>query len=156
LLNREKCVFNIALVDFLGHRVSSVGIALLQSRVSAVEQFPQLKTMKQLMSFLGMLNFYRRFLPGAAKVLKPLTDSLKGSKATAAAVEWTEEKTAAFESAKQLLARAACLAHPEPQAQLCLAVDASDSHIGGVLQQASRLGFQTLAFFFKEARQHSG
>jgi cleavage and polyadenylation specificity factor subunit 1 len=150
LLNREKCVFNTVVVEFLGHRVTSTGIAPLQSRVAVVEQFPQPKTMKQLMSFLGMLNFYRRFLPGAAKVLKPLTDSLKGSKAAGAAVEWTEEKTAAFESAKQLLARAACLAHPEPHAQLCLAVDASDSHIGGVLQQASRLGFQPLAFFSKK------
>jgi cleavage and polyadenylation specificity factor subunit 1 len=150
LLNREKCVFNTAVVEFLGHRVTSAGIAPLQSRVAAVEQFPQPKTMKQLMSFLGMLNFYRRFLPGAAKVLKPLTDSLKGSQAAAAAVEWTGEKAAAFEAAKQLLARAACLAHPEPHAQLCLAVDASDSHIGGVLQQASRLGFQPLAFFSKK------
>jgi cleavage and polyadenylation specificity factor subunit 1 len=91
--------------------------------------------MKQLMSFLGMLNFYRRFLPGAAKVLKPLTDFLKGSTEAAAAVEWTDEKTAAFEAAKQLLSQVACLTHPEPHVQLCLEVDASDSHIGGVLQQ---------------------
>jgi hypothetical protein len=75
--------------------------------------------------------------------------SLKGA-AAAAAVEWTEEKRAAFEAAKQLLADVACLAHPEPQSQLCLAVDASDSHIGGVLQQSSPLGWQPLAFFSKK------
>jgi hypothetical protein len=112
--------------------------------VAAVMQFPQPKTNKQLLSFLGMLNFYRRLLPKAVMVLKPLTDSLRGAAATAA-VEWTEEKNAAFEAAKRLLAGAACLAHPEPQSQLCLAVDASDSHIGGVLQQSSSLGWHLIS-----------
>jgi RNase H-like domain found in reverse transcriptase/Reverse transcriptase (RNA-dependent DNA polymerase)/Integrase zinc binding domain len=149
LLNREKCVFGQPVVEFLGHRVSAAGVAPLQSKVQAVQEFPQPHTVKQLMTFLGMLNFYRRFLPQAAKVLKPLTDCLKGASA-AAAVSWTDERVAAFEAAKQLLGRAACLAHPDRNAQLAVAVDASDSHIGAVLQQSSTRGFQPLAFFSKK------
>jgi hypothetical protein len=59
LLNREKCVFAEPVVDFLGHQVSQAGITPLQSRVEAVRNFPKPVNNKQLMSFLGMLNFYR-------------------------------------------------------------------------------------------------
>jgi Reverse transcriptase (RNA-dependent DNA polymerase) len=104
-----------SVVEFLGHRVSAAGVAPLQSKVQAVEQFPQPQSIKQLMTFLGMLNFYRRFLPQAAKVLKPLTDCLKGA-TVATAVSWTDKRVAAFEAAKQLLGRAACLAHPDQKA----------------------------------------
>jgi cleavage and polyadenylation specificity factor subunit 1 len=107
--------------------------------VAAVRDFPEPKNNRQLMSFLGMLNFYRRFLPRAAKVLKPLTDSLKGGRAQP--VQWTDEKKAAFVAAKQLLTDATCLAHPRAGAEIQLAVDASNTHIGAVLQQASERGF---------------
>jgi hypothetical protein len=148
LLNRSKCIFQQPVVDFLGHRVTAAGIAPLQSRVAAVRDFPEPKNNRQLMSFLGMLNFYRRFLPRAAKLLKPLTDSLKGGMAQP--VQWTDEKKAAFVAAKQLLTDATCLAHPRADAEIQLAVDASNTHIGAVLQQASERGFQPLAFFSKK------
>jgi transposase InsO family protein len=150
LLNREKCVFAEPVVDFLGHQVSQAGIAPLQSRVEAVRNFPKPASNKQLMSFLGMLNFYRRFLPRAAQVLKPLTDVLRGGAAAAAAVTWSEAMDSAFEAAKKMLADAACLAHPEPHAQLSLAVDASNTHIGAVLQQDKGRGEQPLAFFSRK------
>jgi cleavage and polyadenylation specificity factor subunit 1 len=153
LLNREKCVFAEPVVDFLGHQVSQAGIAPLKSRVEAIASFPKPVTVKQLMSFLGMLNFYRRFLPQAAMVLKPLTDFMRGGAAASAAVEWSEGMDNAFEAAKKLLAEAACLAHPEPHAQLYVAVDASDTHIGAVLQQRSGKGDQPLAFFSKKLDQ---
>jgi RNase H-like domain found in reverse transcriptase len=149
LLNCEKCVFAAPVVEFLGNQVSQAGIAPLQSKVEAVTEFPQPSTCKQLMTFLGMLNFYRRFLPGAAKVLMPLTDSLKGVAATAV-ITWSAAMLSAFGEAKRLLARATCLAHPDEQAQLSVAVDASDSHIGAVLLQSSGRGLQPLAFFSRK------
>jgi cleavage and polyadenylation specificity factor subunit 1 len=148
VLNSGKCVFAVPVVDFLGHRVTAAGISPLQNRVQAVKEFPPPKTVKQMLSFLGMINFYRRFLPRAAQILKPLTDSLRGGQA--AAVEWTPAMREAFEAAKQMLCQAACLAHPDMAAQLSLAVDASDSHIGAVLQQSSPLGPQPLAFFSRK------
>jgi Reverse transcriptase (RNA-dependent DNA polymerase) len=100
-LKGNKCVFAIAVVEFLGHQVTAAGISPLQKRVEAVEKFPLPGTNKQLLSFLGMINFYRRFLPQAARVLKPLTDSLRGGKA--AAVEWTEPMRQSFTAAKKML-----------------------------------------------------
>jgi propanediol utilization protein len=68
-------------------------------------------------------------------VLKPLIGSLKGG--IAQPVQWTDEKRAAFVAAKQLLTDATCLAHLRADAEIQLVVDASNTHIGAVLQQSS-------------------
>ncbi len=84
--------------------------------------------------FLGMINFYRRFLPKCAQILKPLTDLLKGGAKT---LEWIVSAQEAFQNAKRLLAAAVPLQHPAPNAELSSATDASNTHIGGVMQKKS-------------------
>jgi hypothetical protein len=61
-------------MDFLGHLITAEGAALVQKHVAAIQEFPRLQ------SFLGLVNFYRRFIPAAAQILLPLTEALKGSK----------------------------------------------------------------------------
>ena len=129
----EKCQFGVPSVDYLGHHVAAAGVSLLPSSVAAVKNFPQLVSTKQLMSFLGMLNFYWRVIPGAARMLKPLTDALKGKPQKE--LMWTEEMKASFSRSKEALCHMATLAHPDPAARVFLAVDASDTHVGAVLQQ---------------------
>ncbi len=75
VINFEKCTFAVPEVDFLGHRVSASGFAPLPSRVAAIQKYPRPAMVKQLLAFLGVFNFYRRFVPAAAKILRPLTDS---------------------------------------------------------------------------------
>ena len=146
VLNGEKCVLGVSEVTYLGHEVSADGIKPLADRVEAVQTFPRPNTVKQLQVYLGMINFYRRFIPGAARVLKPMTDALRGSKRSA--LDWTAEMEQSFSSSKQGLASAVQLAHPNPAAELVLAVDASDTHVGAVLQQrAGPRGLQPLGFF---------
>jgi hypothetical protein len=72
---------------------------------------------------------------------------LKGSPKV---LDWSLEAATAFEASKKALISAVPLSHPAPGAQLSLAVDASDSHIGGVLQQHVEKGCQPLAFFSKK------
>jgi hypothetical protein len=103
--------------------------------------------MKQLQCFLGMVNFYRRFLPSCAQILKPLTDLLKGG---AKMLEWTVSAQEAFQRAKRLLAAAVPLQHPAPNAELSLATDASDTHIEGVMQQKSGDHWRPLGFFSRK------
>jgi cleavage and polyadenylation specificity factor subunit 1 len=149
VLNEKKCLFAVQALDFLGHRVSAAGIAPLESRVAAVKNFPQPKTIRQLQSFLGMVNFYRRFIPGAARVLRPLTDALKGGQKKQ--VEWKQEMQEAFVQIKAALCSSTLLAHPDSSKAIHLAMDASDSHGGGaVLQQEEASGPQPLAFFSKK------
>ena len=93
-----------------------------------------------------MLNLYRKFLLGAAGVLAPLTDALRGPGKTLA---WSPALDLAFLHAKGLLAAVSELVHPSPGAQLSLAVDSSDSHVGAVLQQLLDGSWAPLAFFSK-------
>lgn len=147
VINPAKCVFAQAAVDFLGHRVSAGGIAPLSRQIAAIEEFPAPDGVKALQRFLGLINYYRRFLPGIAGTLKPLTDALKGSPKT---LEWSEDRQAAFLAAKAALASAVPLHHPDPAASLSLATDASATHIGGVLQQAHSDSPVPLAFFSRK------
>ncbi len=71
--------------------------------------------MKQLQQFLGLVNFYRRFLPVIARTLQPLTDALKGAPKS---LEWPPAAAATFGAAKEALAAAVPLAHPAPNAVL--------------------------------------
>jgi len=98
-----------------------------------------------------MLNFYRRFIPGAAK-MQALIHDLLGAKKGAAAINWTEEAQQAFENTKQSLTQTTLLAHPRANTELALFTDASDHNIGAVLQQYQD-GWDPLAFFFKKLSQ---
>ena len=110
-------MFAAAAVEFLGHRVDQDGVRPLQRHVQAISDSPSPQDVKQLQQFLGMVNFYRRFLPGIARMLQPLTDALKGTLKT---LEWLP--AAAFGAAKATLAAAVperralfhnrCLGHP--------------------------------------------
>ena len=135
VLHLEKCVFFASSVDFLGQHVTAEGIRPLETRVAAIEAHPQPATKSQMMSFLGMLNFYRRYLRGAASILKPLTDATRGAGGKHSKLVWTKEMAVAFTAAKAALREATHLAHPHQEAELSLTVDASNHHVGVALQQ---------------------
>ncbi len=113
VINGEKCEFAVGEVQFFGHHVTEEGIRRLLDRVAAVQNHPKPSTVKQLQAFLEVVNFYRRYVPAAAKILRPLTDSLKGGLKATAAVVWTPEMKRAFADDKAALCRTALLAHPQ-------------------------------------------
>ena len=147
VINRAKCVFGARELKFLGHRGMSEGIRPLEEKVGAVQQFQQPKRVKSLQRFLGMLNFYRRFLPGIASVLRPLTDALVGAPKH---LVWTEKMMSSFVEAKTRLARATLLVHPRCCAQLCLRTDASEKAIAGALHQVIEGQERPLAYFSRQ------
>ena len=87
VLKTEKCEFGWPAVEFLGHQISCKGAAPLKRHVAAISKFPAPTTVKELQAFLGLVNFYRRFLPSIARTLIPLTDFLKGGKAGSSMAE---------------------------------------------------------------------
>ena len=115
--------------------------------MAAIQQFPPPSAIQQLQRFLGMLNFYWRFLPGIAGILKPLTNCLVGNPKL---LSWSSLHLQAFNKAKAALAAAVPLHHPADNADLSLYTDASNTHIGGVLRQSSSTGLQPLAFFSRK------
>ena len=134
-------------IQFLGHLVSATGCSPLGKHTTAVSEFPVSADKPTLQRFLGMINFYRKFLQGAARVLAPLTDALKGPGKT---LTWTPVLKAAFRHAKDLLIRVPELTHPRPSAPISIAIDLSDSHVGAVLQQRIHDAWAPLAFFSRK------
>jgi cleavage and polyadenylation specificity factor subunit 1 len=150
LINPAKCVFKASEVIFLGYKVSAEGSLPLDKRVAHLQDCPP-KTISQLRRFLGMLNFYRRYLPQAAVTQAPVHDVISGPRVKGShPIAWTPELHKAFKQCKESLSRATLLAHPDPSAQLALVTDASTTAMGTVLQQRVNSAWQPLASFSKK------
>lgn len=131
-INPAKCELGVPSLVYLGHVVNSDGIKPSPEKVCAVMATETPLTTKGLRRFLGIVNFYHRFVPNAAAVMAPLNELLKGR---AKDVAWTDETRKAFEDTKSALARATLLHHPSATSRLVLTVDASDVAIGGSLNE---------------------
>ena len=144
VVQRPKCVLGKSSLEFLGYQVDTTGISPLKDRVAAIEQTTPPTSIKELQRFLGMVGYYRRFLPNAATHLFHLFEALKGKPKT---LEWTADCQKSFEATKAALATATLLHHPRQGAPLALTTDASNVAIGGVLEQRGPNGWEPLAFW---------
>lgn len=150
VINTPKCVFGASEVSFLSCKVSANGVEPTHDRIQAIEDFPVPKTVKELRRFLGMINYYRRFLPKAAEVQAPLHALLTGSVKASHPVNISGKTLEAFNACKESLSKAALLAHPDPEAKLSLVTNASDTAIGAVLQKQKHNTWEPLAFFSRK------
>lgn len=151
LINVRKCVFGQREITFLGFTISDQGTRPLDTKIEAIRDFPPPKTVNGLRRFLGILNFYRRFIPHAAEEQAPLHDLLAGPKVKGShPISWTPELLQVFASCKASIVRCTLLAHPVMNAPLALVTDASNSALGAVLQQLVDEVWQPLAFFSKK------
>lgn len=151
VINETKCHFGKEQVNFLGHVVTSGAIKPSPIKVEAIDNFTKPITRKDLRRFIGMLNFYRRFLPNAAQIQLPLQLLLGPCiKNDRTKIDWTDEANSAFENCKSMLRQATMLAHPAPSALLAIMSDASDIGIGASLQQHIDGNWQPLGFFSRK------
>ncbi|BHF70846.1 hypothetical protein SprV_0401389900 [Sparganum proliferum] len=148
VLNPFKCVFGVPSLEFIGHLVDSHSIRPLPAKVADIRDFPPPTSQRQLKRFLGMVNFYRRFLPNCADTILPLTGLFSGSKRT---FELTPAALTSFEQVKALLADATLLSHFHAATPISLMVDASNVAVGAKLSKAetrySRFGRELLAAY---------
>ncbi|PIK40396.1 pol polyprotein [Apostichopus japonicus] len=150
VINPAKCQYGATSLDFLGHRVDAGGIRPLPEKVKAIHDFPAPTTVRELREYLGLLNFYRRFIPRCSELLQPLTDLLSGKKPKTAPVVLNDSASQAFRNSKTELANATLLVHPDHTKPLSLVVDASDTGVGGALQQYQNGCWHAIAFFSKK------
>ena len=135
-IGMSKCQFNMKSIEFLGYVIDEFGISPSERKIRAILDFPIPKTAAQVKRFLGMGNYYNRFIKNLASKQKPLNKYLSMSKSESKkTIELTEEEIESFNNVRDALADAARLAHPDKSATLILHVDASGSGYGGVLQQ---------------------
>jgi len=149
VINAAKCQFGMSTIDFLGHRISCHGATPLPDKVQAIRSFPKPTTVKGLQEFLGMVNYYHRFVPRAANIMRPLFAATAGK---AKMVEWLPEMETAFEAVKETLAAATMLVHPKEDAPTAITVDASSVAVGAVLEQLTQGEWKPLAFFSRQLR----
>ena len=145
----DKCIFGTSSIDFLGHVIDESGIQPSASKVDAIRRFPTPCTVKEVQKFVGMINFYHRFIPFTARLLKPLYAVSSGK---SKCFKWDDEQQNAFEAAKVALINATILHHPAPGAPLILSTDASSTAVGAVLEQEVDGATQPLAFFSRKLR----
>ena len=158
-ISLKKCLFGVATLDFVGYRVDSSGIKPLPKKLEAITGFPTPEKPKQLLGFLGAVNYYRRALPKvngktAAETLQPLYDiATKKIPGKTFTQIWKENNMqSTFEAAKEMLKQACELAHPDVSAPIALTTDASKSAIGGVLEQFSDGMWQPLGFWSRHLK----
>ena len=155
-----KCVFGVDKLEFLGWAVSRTGISPLPKKVEAIRAFPAPRTQKDLLGFLGALNYYRRCLPSIegkkpADILQPLyTAATKKIPGKTFKTMWEEENLAThFQKAKDMLAMACTLTYPDPAAPIALTTDSSGHSIGGVLEQFEAGIWRPLGFWSRNLPQ---
>lgn len=125
-------------VEFLVYTVSGAGIQPTDNKVKALHDAPQPKYKKELRAFLVALNFYNRFLSGAAHALEPLCRLLDENSSW----KWTKREAEAFHQAKQQLRSRTVLTQYSVQKPLLLACDASPYRLGAVLSHVEDNGYE--------------
>ena len=130
-LKPKKCDLLQREVVFLGHLVNGDGIQTNPALVRDIAKRTAPRTLRELQAFLGLCNYYRRFVPGYARVAEPLNRLL----AKKAKFEWGAPQQEAFEELKQCLTDSPTLAYPQAEGTFILDTDASDVSIGAVLSQ---------------------
>jgi len=149
-LQPKKCCFMRKSVEFLGHILDSSGLRPNPDRVKAIKDRPKPSTLKGLRSFLGSINFYRRFFQGYAKIAAPLTDLTKGGGKSSSKLEWNAEADAAYERIVEMLTTAPCLRYPEDGLKYHLTTDASSVALGGVLEIEDKDGVRHPVGYFSQ------
>ena len=151
-VNPLKCQIGVEELEFLGHHISAKGIAPTEDKVSALTNYKRPEKLKGLRRFLGMANFYRRFLPNGASLLMPLYGLVSRNQVKKGnpLLDWKECEIESFNNAKMALKQSTMLAFPNPAEPLIIAADASNTAVGGTLYQLINGDKKPLGFFSKK------
>ncbi|PNX73285.1 retrotransposon-related protein [Trifolium pratense] len=130
-----KCEFWLKEVNFLGHVISSGGIAVDPAKVDAVLQWKTPESVTEIRSFLGLAGYYRRFIEGFSKLALPLTQLTRKGQAFV----WDVQCETSFQELKKKLTSAPVLILPNPSESFVVYCDASKLGLGGVLMQKGQV-----------------
>ncbi|GJP35290.1 hypothetical protein CLOM_g19797 [Closterium sp. NIES-68] len=145
----SKCDFLKQELEFLGHVVSTEGVKINPRKIKTIQEWKPPTNLKELQSFLGFVNYVRRFIPNMAGLSAPLTDRLKDHDC----FWWGEKQQAAFDQLKIALTSPPVLRISDPNRPYEVVTDASDIAIGAVLLQDFGDGLQPVAY---ESRKLQG
>ena len=128
-LKIEKCEWSMDSISYLGYIIDANGIHPSSEKIAAISGAPAPKNVKELQSYLGLLNFYRKFLPNASTLLEPLNSLLRNDKEWV----WGSEQASAFKKSKEILTSDSVLVHFDPKYPIVVTADSSSYGVGAVL-----------------------
>ena len=137
----SKCVFGVQKVEYLGHIISSEGLRVDPQKVQAVMEWPVPKNKQHVQSFLGLINYYRKFIKGCSLIGKPLSELAKN-----VPFHWGDTQEKAFLLLKEALCSAPVLKTFDPKLPIFVTTDASQYAIGAVLEQEDSKKRKPVAF----------
>ena len=127
----HKCQFNQTEISYLGHIVSEEGIRPNPEGIEKVKNWPTPQCVKHVQQFLGLANYFRKFIQGYSKLATPLTDLTKKE----VKWNWTSKCQDTFDHIKECLTIAPLLKMPDPGKPFKVIADASQTAVGAVLMQ---------------------
>ena len=127
----SKCKFGCSEIKFLGFIVSQEGIKVCQSRSETIKNYPRPKNAKAIQRFIGLSNYYRKFIKDFSSIASPLTQLTRKT----VPFVWTNECEEAFEKLKECLLSPPILVYPNFEKKFKLTTDASNIGLGVILSQ---------------------
>ncbi|GJU48512.1 putative reverse transcriptase domain-containing protein [Tanacetum coccineum] len=131
----SKCEFWIPKVQFLGYVIDSQGIHVDPAKIESIKDWASSKTPTEIRQFLGLADYYRRFIEGFSMIVKPMTKLTQKS----VKYEWGDKEEETFQMLKQKLCSAPILALPEGTENFVVYCDASHKGLGVVLMQKEKV-----------------
>ena len=141
-LKRKKCSFLPPKVEYLGHAISVDGLQPTNRKIRTITQAPVPRDVKQLRAFLGLNNYYGKFIKNLSSLLSPLYKLLEKKRHWS----WGEEQQLAFDKVKSQLTSSPVLMHFDPEKEIILSCDASPYGVGAVLSHQTEEGERPIAF----------
>src|ERR1700719_467914 len=128
-LNPVKCEFHTETMEYLGFVLSPTGLLMDTAKVKAIQEWPTLRKVKDIQSFLRFANFYCRFIHRYSNIITPMTRLTRKNIPWL----WSDDCQSAFDSLKSAFSSAPILSHFIPGAPLIVETDASDYAVTAIL-----------------------
>lgn len=132
--NKNKIQFRVSSVKYLGYTFSEAGMQIDEDRIKAIKNLEEPKNRKQLQSVLGLVNYFRQFIPNLEETAAPLQELLKNN----IVFTWFPNHQKAFDAIKTKIITAPVLSNFDSNKELTLQCDASQNSVGCCLLQESK------------------
>ena len=149
-LKPAKCHFAQSKVEYLGHIISCDGIQVDPKKTAAISNYPVPADAKHLKQFLGLSNYYRKFIQNYASIAEPLHKLLRKN---SGGYVWNDQCQLSFNLIKQKLANPPILTYPDFRLPFIVATDASSTAIGGVLSQVQDGVEKVVAYWSRQLQK---
>jgi hypothetical protein len=154
----SKCNFGLPELPYLGFIVGRDGVKANPAKIADIVNWPIPRTVTHVQQFLGLCNYFRKFLQGYANLAAPLTALTSGPKnGKSVPIEWSDKAQAAFDGLKQAMSTAPVLALPDWSKPFTVQCDASGVAIGAILMQEGHpIAFESRKMNSAELNYHAG